>query len=571
MNGETATASKAAARKAAGRLLAPTLALLGLLAAPLAQAQNAGDFLAGRHADMQQDSENAALFYERALAADPDNAYLLNRAFILEAGEGRFDRAVPLAFQIHDKGPENTTALVVLAVDHFARNKISLAEEFVEQLPEKGLAELIRPPLSAWLALARSNPDAALESLDGFDSLAGTEDIKVMHRALINDLAGRVEDAGAVYEELLSKRERVAYRTALIAGNFYERSGEPEKARSLYEEAGRQSGDETLFIDEIARASQAGAEVPQALIRTPQQGMSETLLDLATLFRRQRASDVAQVFAQLALHLRPDFVEARLLLGEVYQDQDRPLKAIAEYGKIPQENPLAWSVRLRMAEEMMDLDQVEEALATLDGLAQSRPERYEPLFRKGNLLRMEERFEEAAGAYSDALDRIAAPERRHWPLLYFRGIAYEQSDQWPKAEADFLAALDLEPDQPLVMNYLAYSWVEQKENLDRAQEMLRRAVDLRPSDGYIVDSLGWVYYRLGKFELAVEELERAVELRPQDPTINDHLGDAYWQVGRQREARFQWQRALGLEPDEEEVPKIERKLLEGIASDPKDI
>jgi tetratricopeptide (TPR) repeat protein len=549
----------------------PALVSLGLLAASGAWAQNAGDFLAGRHADIQQDTEKAALYYERALASDPGNPYLLNRAFVLEAGEGRFDKAVPLALQIQDSGPENTTALVVLAVDHFARNKIALAEEFVEQLPEKGLSELIRPPLSAWLALARSNPDAALESLEAFDSLAGTEDIKMMHRALISDLAGRVEDAGAIYEELLAKRDRVAYRTALMVGNYYERSGAPDKALALYERAGREAGDETLFLDAIERLNTAGAEPPPALIRTPQEGLSETLLDLATLFRRQRASDVAQVFARLALHLRPDFPEAQLLLGEVYQDQDRPEKAIEEYGKIPEGDPLGWSVRLRMAEEMVDLDKVEDALATLDGLAASRPDRYEPLFRKGNILRVEQRFEEAASAYSGALERIAAPDRRHWPLLYFRGIAYEQSDQWPEAEADFLAALDLEPDQPLVMNYLAYSWVEQKENLDRAQEMLRRAVDLRPSDGYIVDSLGWVYYRLGKFELAVKELERAVELRPQDPTINDHLGDAYWQVGRKREARFQWQRALGLEPGEEEAPKIELKLEEGLKTEPKDI
>lgn len=535
-----------------------------------AAAQNAGDFLAGRHADMQKDSEAAAIFYQRALAQDPDDPYLLQRAFILLAADGKFDRAVPLALQLQGDDPDNITALVVLAVDHFARGKVSLAEEFLDQLPPKGLSELMGPPLHAWLALARSNPDAALESLQAFDSLQGSEEIKLMHQALVNDLAGRVDEARAAYESLRQIRDRVSYRSALLMGNFYERSGDLETARSLYELASDQSGDAALFSESLERVA-AGGAAPPAMIGTPQEGLAETLLELSTLFRRQRASDVAQIFVQLALHLRPDFSEGLLLLGEIHQDEGRAEEAIATYGRIPDEDPLAWGAKLRAAEELADLKRIEEALATLDELAMLRSERYEPLFRKGNLLRFEERFVEAAEAYGSALSRAEPLERRHWPILYFRGIAYEQSDQWDKAESDFLAALELEPEQPLVMNYLAYSWVEQKQNLERAQEMLRRAVQLRPSDGYIVDSLGWVYYRLGKYEQAVEELERAVELRPQDPTINDHLGDAYWRVGREREARFQWLRALGLEPGEEEAPVIERKLEEGLADQPKDI
>ncbi len=156
------------------------------------------------------------------------------------------------------------------------------------------------------------------------------------------------------------------------------------------------------------------------------------------------------------------------------------------------------------------------------------------------------------------------PDKSNWSLYYVRGIAYERSKQWAKAEADLKLALDLAPDQALIMNYLGYSWIDQGVNLDEGMRLIKKAVELKPDDGYIVDSLGWAYFRLGKYEDAVRELERAVELRPQDPVMNDHLGDAYWRVGRRLEARFQWSHAKELKPEPPELPKIEAKLKDGL-------
>jgi Flp pilus assembly protein TadD len=147
-------------------------------------------------------------------------------------------------------------------------------------------------------------------------------------------------------------------------------------------------------------------------------------------------------------------------------------------------------------------------------------------------------------------------------------MSYERAKQWTLAEKDFQLALKLSPDNPQVLNYLGYSWVDQGVNLDQALEMIRKAVSLRPKDGYIIDSLGWAYYRLGRFEEAAAELEKAIVLSPSDPTINDHLGDAYWKTDRKLEARFQWLRAVENKPEPEDLPKIEKKLKEGLADDP---
>lgn len=161
------------------------------------------------------------------------------------------------------------------------------------------------------------------------------------------------------------------------------------------------------------------------------------------------------------------------------------------------------------------------------------------------------------------------PDKTNWSLYYVRGIAYERSKQWAKAESDLKLALELAPDQALIMNYLGYSWIDQGVNLDEGMRLIKKAVELKPDDGYIVDSLGWAYFRLGKYEDAVRELERAVELRPQDPVMNDHLGDAYWRVGRRLEARFQWSHAKELKPEPAELPKIEAKLKDGLPDEQK--
>jgi len=222
--------------------------------------------------------------------------------------------------------------------------------------------------------------------------------------------------------------------------------------------------------------------------------------------------------------------------------------------------------RLRIAGNLEAAGKDDDAIDLLQRLSDQKPSRPDPLISLGDLLRSNKRFNEAVFAYDKAVSLLGDLKQRHWTVLYSRGIALERSRQWARAEKDLQQALKLNPDQPYVLNYLGYSWVDQGINLVRAEEMIKRAVKLRPNDGYIVDSLGWVLYRLMDFKGAVSHLERAVELRPEDPTINDHLGDAYWQVGRHDEARFQWQRALSLKPEPDQVSAIEKKILRGLVS-----
>ena len=251
-------------------------------------------------------------------------------------------------------------------------------------------------------------------------------------------------------------------------------------------------------------------------------------------------------------------------LADLYESLKKPDLAIKIYERVPASSPLHRNAAIQMASDLDALNRSEEAEKHLDALIKNHPHDLEAIMALGNVQRGHKKFSACADTYGKGIATIAHPQKANWVIFYFRGICYERSHRWPKAEADLKEALNLFPDQPHVLNYLGYSWIDQRVHLDDGMAMIKKAVQQRPDDGYIVDSLGWAYFQLGNYPEAVKQLERAIELKPEDPTINDHLGDAYWRVGRTLEARFQWAHARDLKPDPEELPKIEQKLKNGL-------
>jgi tetratricopeptide (TPR) repeat protein len=307
------------------------------------------------------------------------------------------------------------------------------------------------------------------------------------------------------------------------------------------------------------------------LVDTAQAGAAEVLYGLgAALGRREEELSLANrglAYLQLALHLEPQQVLALLSIADLHEAMKNPAAAIKVYERIPEDSVLKRNADIQLALDLDALERTDDAKKQLEKLISNRPDDLEAVLALGNILRDRKQYAECAEVYGKAIALIPKPERANWTIFYFRGICYERAKQWPKAEADLKKALELFPDQPHVLNYLGYSWVDQGVNLDEGMRMVKRSVEQRPDDGYIVDSLGWAYERIGNYEEAVKHLERAVELKPMDPTINDHLGDVYWKVGRRLEARFQWTHARDLKPDRSELEKIEQKLKVGLTEE----
>jgi len=403
----------------------------------------------------------------------------------------------------------------------------------------------------------------ATAALDPLRERTGLEAITGFHEGLMLEWLGRPDAARAAFEAALSEGRATRLVKALVRLNL--RQGDVDAARALLsDEAGGEAGPDPLLAPERA-AAEAGETLPP-LIDTPADGVAEALYQIGDILSREGAVDLALLYAHYALHLRPDLAPARVSLGDILLAADRPAAALEAYRAVDAGSAVGWAARLRETEALRSLGRTADAEATLQDLAETRPESTEPLVALGDLRRSDSRFEAAVEAYDAAYDRASDRLSKDWRFLYRRGIALERSGAWDRAEADLTRAISIQPDEPHLLNYLGYSWIDRGENLAEGEELIRRAVEQMPDDGYIVDSLGWAYYRTGRISRAVETLERAVELRPADAVINDHLGDAYWMVGREREARFQWRRALGLAGEDEAdlVLELEKKLADGL-------
>lgn len=519
-----------------------------------------GNYLSGRFAQSETDTRAAADLMLEALRRDPHQAEVLNRAFVAALLDGR-----PEALRLARRLPGNQAASLLLVGSESLAGRWERAEQRVRALPRQGPAQLLQPLLLAWVQQGRGQTDAALATLRPLAEVGRLRGLHALHMALIADLAGRKPEAERAIRVALAETPAPSLRLLQIAAAIFARSGREGEAMALVDGLARALGDYALAASTPA---QRRALLETRPVSSAVEGISESYLTLAVALRQQRVGEAALILARLSLRLRPDFAPTLLLIAESYAEESHPDSALRVLEAVPGNDALAPVTALRRATLFNRVDRVEEAEAALRGLAADLPEQPQPLVRLGDLLRARNRFPDAVQAYDAALARIAEAGATDWPLYYARGISHERSGNWPQAEADFKRALELAPEQPYVLNYLAYTWVEQGRELVEARRMLERAVALRPDDGNIVDSLGWALFRLGDIPGAIAALERAVELEPRNSVINDHLGDAYWSAGRQQEARFQWRRALGLEPEAAEVAKITTKLREGLPAAP---
>ncbi len=527
-----------------------------------------GNYLAARHAQYARDTKAAAEYYLEALKNDPDNADLLQRTFLILAADGHLDEALTLARRLLEQINDDSLSILALMSADVVNGRLKEANALLDRLPDSGISTFITPLLRAWLLAGEKKYDEAVTLLKERSSNEGLAILYGAHTALIDDIAGNTEAAETAYQTATDKRQAPNLRLTLLFGNFHERNGAWDKARAVYD-AYSESHPGTTVLETAYKRLDSRTKPPRD-VRNARDGLAEALFSIAGSIRQQDSFETI-LLARLALYLREDFGLAKLLVAELLEGDGRLEDANAIYRDIERDAPFSWMTRLRIATNLDQMGKTDQAALELRTMARERTDRYDMLVSLGDIMRRHERYREAADAYADAKARISSIERQHWAMLYATGIAYERLKEWDKAEPAFLKALELEPGQPFVLNYLGYSWVEQGKNLKKARQMIEEAVEKRPTDGYIVDSLGWVLYRLGDLPGAVTQLERAVELRPEDPTINDHLGDVYWYVGRRNEARFQWNHALILDPDEELEEKIREKIENGLPdTKPKD-
>jgi tetratricopeptide (TPR) repeat protein len=536
------------------------VAMLGVATPPESQGL-AGAYLAGNQANRDNNYDQAARFYAEALARDPNNPYLLQNVLLAFVGKGDVDRAVAIATKVASSQFGSQLADLVLTADAIKAGNFSKAQAILKG-GEDRFSPLMLGLLTGWIALGDGKMTAAVDQFDSMQNPTALRLFGQYHKALALASVGDFEGADRILKGDKNGSLRLNRGSLIAHAQIMSQLDRKDDAIELLDDSLRGMSDQGVTI--LRDSIKANGIVDYDYVNYAHHGAAEVFLTLARVLEREQDVRYALIYARLAEYLRPDRAEAILLTAEILQEQKQYDLAAKSYAKVKQDNPMFFNAELGRADALVDANKLDAAIEVLRGLIRSHGHVPRVHMSLGDVLRGQENYADATEAYNAAVSMIPTPTPGNWFLFYARGITHEREGNWDLAEADFRNALKLNPDQPLVLNYLGYSLVEFGMKLPEAQAMIERAVKSRPNDGYITDSLGWVLYRLGKFEEAVGPMERAVQLVSSDPIINDHLGDVYWMVGRKREAEFQWSRALSFKPEENEADRIRSKLDLGL-------
>lgn len=527
----------------------------------IARSSPAGNYLAARLAINERDTAAAAAYYRELARLFPRQRDLQERAFLTLLAEGSIDEAVELAQRLVRIDPEHTLARLVLGVKAIKAKQYVTARSNLRRSGQGAIAELNATLLSAWSQFGSGDARAGVKAIDALQGPEWYDGFKDFHAGLMLDAAGVKKEAGQRLEAAL-KRDPRTLRVVDAYARWASRNAGKAEAIATYEAFDKLVPGDPLVARSLAELK-AGKTLPP-LVSTPTAGAAEVLYGLGAALGRQGGEDLALVYLQLGRWLDPSQPLMAITLADLFETMKRHEDAIALFASVPDSSPFKMNAEVQRALNLDAVGKHDEALAVLNKVVAADVKDQRSIMALGDVLRANEKFAEAAAVYTTAIDQLGTPQAKDWVLFYFRGTCYERTKQWDKSEADLKKALQLSPDQPHVLNYLGYSWIDQGINLQAGTDMIRKAVQLRPDDGFFIDSLGWAYYRTGHYDDAVRELERAVELKPNEAVINDHLGDAYWKVDRKLEARFKWNHARDLKPEPDELVDIERKIAVGL-------
>ncbi|KOF15956.1 hypothetical protein AC244_21315 [Ensifer adhaerens] len=529
----------------------------------------AGAFLAARTADTDRDFAAANELYRIALQFEPNNNEVKQRLMITLLMAGKFDDGAKIAEQLKSDPAVERITTVIRAIEAIRKREYRNAQKLLNYEGPNDLDRLMNGLLSAWAKFGQGKPKEALAQVNGLEGPDWFRVFKNYHAGAIAIASGDKAAARTKLNDAILDREGGSaapdtfMRAVEALARFEAREGNKQKALDTIA-VGENMVNNYTPLEALRKNIETGIPQEQQ-VKNASQGAAAVLFSIGGALNRDGAEDIVSLYLQTARRLDPESADILVMLAGIAENLKKPKEAIELYQSVPETSPMRRLSELQLGLSLASIGKVDEAKKHLKALIDVDPKNIRNYLAYGSVLSDAKDYKEMGELYDRAVDAIGpVPKRGDWTVFFQRGIAYERQKLWDKAEPSFRKALELNPDQPQVLNYLGYSWVDMNINLEEGLDMIRKAVELKPDDGYIVDSLGWAYFRMNRFDDAVVELEKAAELMAGDPTINDHLGDAYWRVGRKLEAVFQWTQTLELKPEEAEIPKIKAKIENGL-------
>ena len=530
------------------------------------KAQSYGPYVAGRVAHLRKDFNTAANYYMEALKTDPDNRELLTNVYLILTSQGRIDEAAKYAKQAIELGDKNSFAQIIIAAYQLKKQEYVSVQQTLNKTEGPIYKEFINPLLSAWAYAGQGNKTKALEALNIIKNEPSLRALYLFHAGMINEFFGDYTAAAKDYDTIVKEESlEMSFRALQVICNFYILNGQKDQAVALI----NKYVDDKTLADMMKRLKNkiafSNPKNTSKIISSADMGAAEAFFNIAATLRQGTGGiDLAHMFISLALYENPDYDLARLMLADILENREMFAEANQQYDMIDKNSESYYTAQLHKANNLVAMNDYSSAELLMRSLTldSNNPQLYLDL---GDVLRINGNQKEAIKYYSEAIKNLPKIQNNHWMLFYARGISYEQNGQWDLAEKDFLKALDLSQNHYMVLNYLGYSWLKQGKNTEQAFGLIVDAYNQAPQDGNIVDSLGWAFYRIGKYPQAVQYLEKASELEASNPVISEHLGDAYWMAGRKNEARFQWRHALDLKDTTNELDRdaVQAKLQTG--------
>jgi len=521
---------------------------------------DSGAYLAARAAEGDADYRAAAGWYARALIADPGDLRIMEGSMFANLNLGEVALAADVGASVKAKGFDSQLADIALMADEARREDYAALVAAAEAGRMAG--PMIDELVLAWAKLGEGRMSDALADFDAVAATEGMEAYGLYHKAMALALAGDFEGADAILSGEAAGPINLNRRGVMARVQILSQLERFDEALALLDEA---FGTEPQpGPDQMRTSLRAGEALPFDTARSARDGIAEVFFSVATILNSDGAPSHTLLHARIAAALRPDHAEALLLSAAMLEEMGRFDLAVEAYAAFTPDNPSFYSAEIGRADALYAMGETSAAIEAMKGVARRFPDLIVAQTALGDILRRDERWADALPAYNAAIALATEPAEPHWVLFFSRAVCHERLGQWTEAEADFRKALELNPGRPEVLNYLGYSYVDRGENLDEALDLIKQAVEAQPQAGYIIDSLAWAYFRLGRYDEALEPMERASLLEPVDPVVTDHLGDVYWAVGRKREAEFQWHRALSFEPGEKEAARIRRKIDLGL-------
>ncbi len=520
-----------------------------------------GDYLASRSAGRLHDTAAASDFTANALAKDKSNPGLIERLFQYQLALGNIDKAEELAKQVIPANSQQRMARTVLGLKELRDRRYVEARQQFAEAAYTPVGELTSGLLSAWAWAGEGQLNSALQELSKLDNQDAFANYQALNEAMILDFLHSPMRAEGAYKKAYGLAG-TSLRVVQAYGNFLVRTNHKADAIKVYENflAGGQSN----ALVEADLADVSAGKVPPPFITSAVGGAGEVLFSLAAALNTDQNSDTALLYCQLALTTAADKSLSLSLLGDIEAGSKAWEESSKAYEMIPATSPLRAYADTQIALNLSRIGKDDEAVAKLKAVVAADPKNADAWTTLGGIYRSDDKFSDAADAYTSAINLAGPGMEQDWRLYYYRGVAYDRMKNFEKSDADFRQALKISKDEPQALNYLGYSFIDRHVNTDEAIAMVKRAVELKPNDGYILDSLAWAYYNLGDYEQALTNQEHAVDLTPSDAIIAEHLGDIYWRVGRKLEAGFQWQHAIDNSPEPADLARIQDKLKNGL-------